>query len=571
MRLKDAAQLDEQLRKIDSRGYKAYKQIAGAYRVDAFTLFIDHVQGDPFAAPSKLRLRLDGERAGFPQALYQSRPRRVALEDYLLRCFDESLRQVADGNRGSGKSGLLAVDRPGQEMLERTAVVVTDEYIEIRLVSGLPARGRKVLGFQAREMLLEELPEAGRRTLYYSALPGKAVVHHIKTKEDSVRLREQLNELDAVAFVSDGALLPRKSGVSDLPLRDGVPFSSPESLRREVILANGDTITGMIIPKGVTLIVGGGYHGKSTLLRALDRGIYDHVPGDGRERVVSDPTGVKIRAEDGRQVSGVDISPFIRDLPGGVNTTSFSSPTASGSTSQAANIAEALEMGTRCLFLDEDTSATNFMVRDMRMQRLVHRDREPIIPFVDRVGQLARDKGISTVLVMGGSGDYFDMADTVIMMDHFRPYDVTDEAKSIANEYPTGRQEESEGTFPAVRPRVPVISSLDPRRRGRVKVRARGLSHLQFGQWDIDLNQVEQLVDDSQTRALGDILIYLKQYGDAGSLNEILAAVDRDIDDQGLDVLSPFSGHPGDYARPRMFEVAAAVNRLRSLKVRSNG
>jgi len=564
----DAEKLKKELARIDNRGYKAYKDIAGAYRVEAFTLYIDHVQGDPFAAPSKMRLRLPGDRAAFPGALYENRHRRVALEDFLLRVFDRALDRVTEGRRGSGKSGLLAVDRPGQEILERTAVVVTDDFVEVRFVAGLPARGRKILGYQAMEMLLDDLPAAGRAALYYTEHDPDVVRRHVETKEDSVLLRRELDALEAVAFVADDAILPRRSGISDLPLvRSGaVPFASPDSLRRTVDLPGAGRISGMIIPRGVTLIVGGGYHGKSTLLRALDRGIYDHVPGDGRERVVSDPSAVKIRAEDGRSVAGVDISPFIGDLPDGTDTARFRTPTASGSTSQAAGISEALEMGAQCLLVDEDTSATNFMVRDRRMQLLVHRDREPITPFIDRVRQLSRDEGVSSVLVLGGSGDYFDVADTVIMMDTYRPRDVTGEARKVADTHPTGRVLEGGEAFPGVTHRRPDPGSVDPRRKGRVRVRARGLSTIQFGAEDIDLSMVEQLVDPSQTRAVGDILVYAKKYMER-PLREVLARVEEDLEEKGLEAISPFRGHPGDYARPRMMEVAAALNRLRSLRV----
>ncbi len=568
----DAEKLHSELGRIDGKGYKAYKDIAGAYRVDEFILFIDHVQGDPFAAPSRLRLRIPAEDADFPAELSSTRPRRVALEDYLLRAFDAALPRVTQGNRGSGKSGLVAVDTPGQEILERTAVVVAPEYIEVRLVTGLPARGRKVLGFQAREMLLEEIPEVGRRALYFRRHDPEDIATHVRAKEDSVHLRAQLEDLGAVAFVADGSLLPRASGVSDRPLDSSraVPFRSPDSLRRRVELPGAGAVSGMIVPRGVTLIVGGGYHGKSTLLRALDRGVYDHVPGDGRELVVADPRAVKIRAEDGRAVAGVDISPFIGALPDGTDTARFTTPAASGSTSQATNISEALEMGASTLLVDEDTSATNFMVRDRRMQLLVRRDREPITPFIDRIRQLHRDRGVSSVLVLGGSGDYFDVADTVIMMDTYRPADATEAAARVAAGHPTGRVLESGTAFPEIAGRCPDPGSIDPRRRGRIRVRTRGVSTIQFGTEDIDLSAVEQLVDPSQTRAVGDILVYARKYL-KGTLAEALQRVESDLEEKGLDPISPFDGHPGDYARPRMLEVAAALNRLRSLRVSRGG
>ncbi len=568
-KIKDASHLASELKRIDSKGYKAYKDIAGTYGVDEFTLFVDHVQGDPFASPSKVRLRLDAGRAQFPSDLSDNPDRRIALEDYILRAFDSVLNRVAKGNRGSGKSGMLAVDRPGQQVLERTAVVVTSEYVEVRLVAGLPARGRKVLGMQAQKMLLEELPAAGRRAMYHSALDGREVRKFVLSVEDAAKLRRQLSSMGAVAFVADGSILPRESGVSEKPmLRDeAVPFRAPSSLKREATLANGGRVSGMAIPEGVNLIVGGGYHGKSTLLEALDRGIYNHIPGDGRELVVTRPSAIKIRAEDGRQVTGVDIRPFIRDLPNRTDTGNFTTPSASGSTSQAANIMEALEMGADTLLVDEDTSATNFMMRDMRMQLLVAADKEPITPFIDRVRQLHRQLGVSTVLVVGGSGDYFDVADTVIMMDHYRPKNVTAEAAEIAERFPTGRAEESPGGMPRRNRRFPDPDSIDARHRGRVKVKTRGMSTIQFGTETIDLSSVEQLVDFSQTRAIADALVSVRSRFPDMCIYDALEHLERELDQKGLDVLSPFSGHPGDYARPRCMEIAAALNRLRSLRL----
>ncbi len=568
-KIRDASHLAAELKRIDSKGYKAYKDIAGIYRVDDFTLFVDYVQGDPFASPSKLRLRLEAGRAQFPEELFENPDRKVALEDYILRAFDAALDRVAKGNRGSGKSGMLAVDRPGQQVLERTAVVVDPDYVEVRLSAGLPARGRRVLGLQAQKMLLKEIPAAGRSALYCGALDSDRMRDFVLSVENAAKLRRQLSSMGAVAFVADGSILPRESGVSERPMsRDAaVPFGAPPTLKKEVSLANGGRASGMIIPEGVTLIVGGGYHGKSTLLEALDRGIYNHIPGDGRELVVTCPTAVKIRAEDGRQVTGVDIRPFIRDLPNRTDTGNFTTPSASGSTSQAANIMEALEMGADALLVDEDTSATNFMVRDMRMQLLVAADKEPITPFIDRVKQLYRQRGVSAVLVVGGSGDYFDVADNVIMMDHYRPRDVTSEAAEIAERFPTGRAGESQGGMPRRNRRHPDRDSIDARRKGRIRVKTRGLFTIQFGTETVDLSGVEQLVDYSQTRAIADALVYIRRYFPDMCIYDGLDRLDQELDEKGLDVLSPFRGHPGDYARPRAIEVAAALNRLRSLRL----
>lgn len=555
------------LRRIDGRGYKAYKDLRGAYDLGQFVLYVDHIQGDPFAPPSAMRVRIDMARAAIPPELYSTRTRRIALQDYLTRAFSAALREVTAGFRGSGKSGLMAIDTPGQEVLERSSALITPDWVEVRFVAGLPARGRTVLGREAEEMLLSELPRCVARALVYGSLDDRAVRRHVETCEDSEALRGMLGGLGLVAFISDGSILPRRSGVDPRPLdpRKAVPFRSPESLAVEVDLPNRGRVRGMGIPKGVTLIVGGGYHGKSTLLSAIEHGVYNHIPGDGRELVVTDPTAVKIRAEDGRSVRNVDISPFISGIPFGGDTTRFSTDNASGSTSQAANIMEALEAGARVLLIDEDTSATNFMIRDRRMQALVSKDKEPITPFIDRVREMAA-LGVSTILVLGGSGDYFDVADTVIMMDEYRPVDVTQRAREIARTYATGRRPETVRPFGPVGRRV-LLGGFDASRGRRdVKIIARGLKAISFGEHDIDLAAVEQVVDPSQTRFIGDAIHYISErYVDGRrTLPEVLDLLERDLDEKGLNI---FPGWPrGDYARPRRFEIAAAINRLRTLR-----
>ena len=572
------------LARIDGRGYRAYKDIAGAYAFDAFTLFIDHVQGDPFAAPSKVRVRVSQNAANLPPALFEQPVRRLALEDFLARQVRRAIRQTAQGGRGTGKSGLIAIDAGGQEVLERTAVVVSPEWVEARLQVGLPAAGRRVLARQAQAMLCDELPQIARRGLHWENLPQQQARAFVECVENQEHIRAKLAESGLVAFVADGSILPRESGASDRPLspEQAVAFQSPESLRVSITVPNpaggphgsATDVSGMGIPTGVTLIVGGGYHGKSTLLRALERAVYPHVPGDGREYVVTGRDAVKIRAEDGRRVEKVDISPFIADLPYGRSTTAFDGDDASGSTSQAANIVEAVEVGATTLLLDEDTSATNFMVRDARMQALVHKEHEPITPFVDRVGELYATLGVSTVLVMGGCGDYFDAADTVIMMRDYLPIDATADAKRVAHDHATRRRMEAGRPVATTTARIPLAESFDPSRgRREVKIDAKAVDLILFGTEPIDLRGVEQLVDLSQTRAVGyAIHLATTRFLDGrATLADVMDAVERFFNDQGLDALDPFhraERHPGNFARPRKYEIAAAINRLRTVRMK---
>jgi predicted ABC-class ATPase len=583
----DADDLERTLSRIDGRGYKAYRDIRGAYDFGDLTLCVDHVQGDPFAAPSRMRVRIPMERAALPRALFANRTRRTALADFLARRVRDEICRRPKQSSGTGKSGLVSVDAGGQEVLERSAVAITDDWVEVRLQVGLPAQGRRVLGQRAAALLCDAVPSIAERGLCAADAWRDAMRDFVECVENQEHLRAQLVTRGLAAFVGDGAVLPRESGASDRPLRgaSAVRFEAPPSLRVELDLLNPlpgsdgaqRSIAGMGIPSGVTLIVGGGYHGKSTLLRALERCVHPHVPDDGREWVVSAPDLVKIRAEDGRRVEGVDISAFIGELPGGRCTDDFRSDDASGSTSQAANIVEALEAGASGLLLDEDTSATNFMVRDARMQALVHREHEPITPFLDRVREIYDAAGVSTVLVMGGCGDYFDVADTVILMREYRPHDATQEAREVASRHATSRRVEAPAPLPPVTPRIPLAQSFDASRGRRdVKIDAKSLDLILYGREPIDLRQVEQLLDASQTRAIGNAIhLAAQRFMDGNAtLGEVLDALEALLDAEGLDVLDLFhrpEQHPGNLARPRRFEIAAAINRLRSVRMRQGG
>ncbi len=563
-------ELEALLRRLDGRGYKAYKDIQGSWDYSTFVLHVDHVQGDPFAAPSRLCAEIGLAGAAVPAGLIADRLRRIALGDYLARTFHRAIAGTVKGRRGIGKSGAVAIAVPGQEVLERNAVVFTATSVQCRFVLGLPARGRTILGGQAAEMLLGEVPALVEKGLVLKRLPPGEAERHIAAVEDQEALREALPGKGLVAFVTEGAVLPRRSGVDPRPLGEGaVPFEPPPELTVELECPHRGTVKGMGVPAGVSLIVGGGFHGKSTLLDALQLGVYNHVPGDGREGVVTLPSACKVRAEDGRSVERVDISPFISNLPTGRDTRIFSTANASGSTSQAANIIEPLEAGCRLLLIDEDTSATNFMIRDERMQELVNKDREPITPFVDKVRQLREEREVSTVLVMGGSGDYFDVADTVIMMDAYRPRCVTARAREIAARRDIGRKHEGGGGFGTFTPRRLDPASFDPSRGKReVKIDAPGRGTLVFGRSTIDLAAVEQLVDRAQTVTIGWAIHALStRHFPAGvTLAEALGNLSRDLDEKGLDQLSPW--RTGDLVRPRPLEIAAAINRLRGLKVK---
>ncbi|MBD3315494.1 MAG: ATPase, partial [Chitinivibrionales bacterium] len=449
------------------------------------------------------------------------------------------------------------------------SVLVDERQVEGRFTVGLPAYGRRIAGREAARMLLEELPRIVAASFFAEGIDTAKLELHVDTAEDCETIRRNLGELGYVAFVPDGAVLPRQSGVDQRPLTgaDVVAFRAPNSLRTEIETPHRGKVAGMAVPRGVTLIVGGGYHGKSTLLAALEAGIYNHIPGDGRELVASNAATVKIRSEEGRRIQRVCITPFISHLPQGKNTDAFSSDNASGSTSQAANILEALEMGAEVLLIDEDTSATNFMIRDQRMQKLVAKEHEPITPFIDRVRQLYEEHGVSTILVIGGAGDYFDVADHVVCMRDYLPSDVTKEAKAVARDLPVERVREGGESFGKIAPRVPIGATLDPSKGNRaVKIAERGVDTIQFGVNDIDLSAVAQIVDTAQTRAIGDALFLAKGMMRRGrTLRDIADEIEARMNREGTAKL--FNMPSGGYAAFRRFEFAAALNRLRTLSV----
>lgn len=565
------APLAEVLAGLDGRGYTSYKRIAGEYDEGTFRLVIDHVQGDPFAEPSRLRVLLPDATARLPEWATRNDARRAAAADFLNRSFHDALHACAS-RTGSGNSGELTVLTPRQEVLVRSSMTVSDDgSVEARFRAGLPARGRTILGHAAASLITGDVVAAVERGLLFPSLDAAAFRRHVETVEDARALRDALAANGLVAFVADGSRLPRRSGIDDRPLLDDVvvPFHAPASLSVTLQAPNAGAVTGMGIPRGVTLIVGGGFHGKSTLLRAIERGVYDHVPDDGRERIVTVGDAVKVRAEDGRAVAGTDIGNFIGRIPGGGDTRFFVTTNASGSTSQAAAIVEAIEVGATVLLLDEDTSATNFMIRDARMQALIADQHEPITPFIDRARHLADAHGVSVVIVVGGSGDYFDVADHVIAMRDYEPADVTQQARAVATDQPTRRTREG-GAWRPLRRRVPLPGSIDPSRGRRdVDIKARTEERVMFGGTEVELSAVEQLVEPAQARAIASAIASARGRAIDGisTIQDAVREIMRLLEHEGLDAFQPHA--TGELAAFRAYELAAFLNRIRGLVCRA--
>ncbi len=559
-RVRALAQLADALHRLDGRNYGGYRQIKGDWGDSELTVAVDHVQGDPFATPSRIRVTMSPAEHGIPTELWDTPTRRTGLTDFILRRFADAAHRQSS-HAGSGRSGQLLVDAGDAEILARSGCGFVGETLELRFRIGLPAKGRRILGREAARLVTEVVPSAVR-SVRWSTLDQERARLFVRTTEEHAHLQAQLAERGLVAFVRDGSTLPRVSGVSSRPLPDAIAFDSPDSLRVELSSLHEGPVSGMGLPTGVTLITGGGFHGKTTLLEALAAGVHPHVPGDGREWVVTASNVVKLRSEDGRSVAKVDLRPFIRDLPRGKSTAEFTTEDASGSTSLAAAIVESVELGAATLLLDEDTSATNLLIRDARMQALVAR--ETITPLIDRVQEMSSSLGVSTVLVLGGSGDYLEVADRVILMEDYRPHDVTERAAAVVAQRPTGRAAVDAVPMQRCAARRPDLASFDPRRGRKNRVRARGLRELSFGEDTIDLSALEQLVDDSQARAIGVLLEWIATHGEDGAtLERLVDAAVRAANDEGLYSL----GRLPEVAAVRTHELAGAVNRLRSLRL----
>ncbi|TFH92441.1 ABC-ATPase domain-containing protein [Vibrio ouci] len=548
-------QLTATLKKIEKQNYRAYQQIKGQYDFTDYTFYIDYVQGDPYASASRVRAVRPWSVTGLAWLRDQSDAYQIAARDFIARSFAEFAKQEQS----------IGIALTGQTVLDSTAVLFTDQGIELRFRINLPADGRSVLGKKTDNILTFHLPKFIRRATLERELDKEALIKHCQIIEDQVAMREQLEEKGLVAFVGNGSVLPRIAGNCDLPMKNAVAFNAPNSLEVTLTTPNQGEISGLGIPKGITLIVGGGFHGKSTLLNAVERSIYNHIPGDGREWIVTNNEAIKIRAEDGRCVHNLNLSNYINHLPMGKNTADFSTQDASGSTSQAAWLQESIEAGAQAMLIDEDTSATNFMIRDERMQALVSKGDEPITPLVDRIGQLRDELNVSTIIVMGGSGDYLDVADTVIQMHDYQAVDVTEKAKQVIAQHPTQRTNESESLLETFPPRQLNCASLQKILvEGKFRISAKGKDSLRFGKEFADLSALEQLESTSELQAIGWVWFQLAQH--AGWAKNPAKEISKQLEGDWSSIMP----NQGDLAKPRTLDVIAALNRMRKSQFKAS-
>lgn len=544
----------DNLRKMDHKSYGIYKSLKGEYDFREFIFKIDHVQGDPFASPSRIRLCVNNHN-NFPSELFAEKWEKTALEDFILRRVHQCIRDLQPHRAGSGKSGMISACRVGQKVMERIAVQISEKELEVRLEMGFPAYGRSIAAGELEKMVTTALPQIVKNALIYKNQKKEVLKAVKELANDQEFIRQELIRLGLCAFVADGSILPRESGVSERPMKSAQVFESPESMAVTLKLPYKGMLRGMGIKQGVTLIVGGGYHGKSTLLKAVEAGVYNHIAGDGREYVITNHTAVKLRAEEGRCVHLVDISMFINHLPNRADTKNFITENASGSTSQAANTVEGLAGNTSVFLIDEDTSATNFMVRDETMAKLVSDEKEPITPFLKCVRSLWEDHQVSSILVVGSSSAYLSVADTVLQMDQYILKDVTRQAKELAQ--PMESLKVSRTEF--------IKKPIKAMRIEKVKVH--GWDTISLDRTELDLRYLEQLVDEGQTAAMAYFMQYMlsKLADGKKTAVQLVNLLYQEIEKKGMLPLIPPNYGAGSPVLPRKQEMLACMQRFREI------
>ena len=582
--------LYQKIRSLQGKNYGLYKSLADrSWDFGDFVLEFLHVQGDPYAPASRVMIKASLLMLGFPSEWGGSFERRLALSDYLYRRLSALVRE-----KYPDRDAAVVFDTAGPEMLVRNALWVDNGELRACLQVRLPGDGRKIQAEAAAEILTMVLPDLVSAALYNSgeSKPDGVepeLVEHYRVLAERKEILSQLEERGLCAFVPDGAVLPRASGLSEAPMEGAVPFAAPEEMA-VTLVANGREIRGMGIPKGITVISGGAFHGKSTLLQALTKSVYPHIPGDGREGVVVSESAVRVGVEDGRSVRGTDLSQFVRDLPGGISTKNFTTACASGSTSEAANLMEAMEAGSDVFLIDEDSSAVNFLIRDVRVRRLLGDDREPLIPLTDRIREI---KGRSFILVAGACGDFLDLADNIIVMASYKAECARINGKNVAAGLADSVFGSAAGMvgvdgakivpgLPAfVEPQCrdfaeyvkPLLPSLRPASavERQVKVKISGDTLLQIGFLVSDTSKAGALVDKQQRFGAGFMLLNLCQNAASNNdangesakatIMERINALCEKIKNVGFRNLP--QGLSREMSLPRPIDIACVLYRLR--------
>ena len=558
--------LEKKIARLASKKPQASQDLIGSYDCGDFELHIDSVPDDPSRNPLRMRVRVGIAGAGFPDTAFSTKSREIAARDFMTRTFNAGAAAQSALSRIRGAR--IFIDRPGPVILETSAVVVGDGIIEARFTADLPIEGDRIVGNALRELFMKNIPGIVRASLVYDGFDAVKFTATVDTAEDADTLRNMLPEMGLAAFVADGSVPAGKAGIVTRGASKAVQFRAPETLAVTVELPNRGAVRGLGVPAGITVVAGERTSGKTALLTALALGVYNHPPDDGRELIVTAPDAVYVPFEEGRRIENVDISPIIPKGSVGDDMQSFRTEAATPVESQAANIIEALEIGTSLLLFNEDSVAPGFATRDARIQELLSGDEVTLTPLVYILPALRDEMGVSAVIALGGSGDFLDIADTVIVMSGSELTDATEKAAKIVRERPTGRKSIPSATAIQRRDRRPFRTGLEPvKLKKEEKVRPHGSGYVQYGDEFIDLDKVIQLVSSSQARGIARGLSLVRRLMDGSrSLRDAVNEVMKRIDAVGLDTLS--NRRMGDLAGFRPHELAAAVNRLKQLKVK---
>ncbi len=553
--MKSLQALEEKITSLASKRLKDYPRLAGEYRFPDFDLFMDSVPQDADRSPVRARLRVKIADAEIPQVIFNTKEGEVALRDFFTREFSGKTTGLSMKKQAGG--GKFYIDRPGREMLETSSVVIDNGLIEVRFSIDLPNDKGRIPGPALSELLMRRLPRVVRGSIFFKNFESEKLTEWIETYQDATALRKGLDAAGLVAFIADGSV-PAGIRKEDDTRKS---FRSPQELSVTLDVPNRGTIRGMGIPKGVTIIAGGLNSGKELLLQAISAGVYNHVPGDGREFIVSAADTMFVQAEDGRRIENVDISPFISGKFNHEKTSSYRIKRATMLDSQAAAVMEALEIGSSLLLIDENTSAPALLQNDTRMKGLLEAE-NTISSLPEILPALSKSIGVSSIVSLSASGDFLDVADTVILMKGGKVLDATAQAKEGANASVSGE----EINIKRPRGRQPLRASLTPLENEKQKIRPQGVGYVQYGDEFIDMTRVPQLVSASQARGIARGLALLHRLLDRSrSLKDAVDEVMRRVETVGLDTLS--NRCMGDLAVFRREELAAAVNRLKDVKM----
>ncbi len=567
--MRDKKEFYNMLMDIEGKPVSEYGRLAGDFDFSRYVLKVSHVPVEDVTQPALFLVRVPQVVAGFPPHLFNTPVRRTGLEDYLTRRIGEQIDALTQyDDKGLSRRHLL-VALPGQKILPRTSLFVTEEYLEARICVMLPQHDGRIDGERMKDIFFNELASVVNSALIYCNINEAEINEFVDIMEDADQIRQILPTRGLVSFIGEGSILARL-GNTDYPDYEEVrPLTVAEELLVEIDVPNVGTIKGLGVPGGLTLILGDAYSGRIQLMSAIAAGIYNHIPGDGREMTITVPDAVHIASEPGRSIQKVDISPFIRELVADGATEEYSVAEADPCSAQAAATVEALEIGARALLFDESNSSPAFLTRDSRLASLMPDAERRVSPLSTRVRQIVDDLGVSVVIAGSSSvAEFIPVADTILRIDGYKVYDVTQEAKAMdLSQFQLDSDDVSLSAL-AEKNRWVVPSSIDASRGPHDQIiRAESIDLLQFGRSLVNLQDITQLADKYQTATIGLVLYCakLRYLDEPRPIREVMDLVDRDLGTEGLESLS--RDLRGDLARPRRYEIAAALNRLDTLRI----